>query len=810
MWKALGTFVALAAAFGPIFYAGVVTPRPLPPRAPLDRFSAGRALTDIRAMGSSPHPVGSMADGKVRDYLVGRMVALGLHPHVERAASFGVDGSTLSGAIVDNVVGVLPGRDPTAPSLALMAHYDSVPGSPGAADDAAGVATALETVRLIERQGPPVRDVLLAITDGEEEGLLGARAFFGRSQLAGPVGYVLNMDTRGGGGRAIMFETAPGNGGDVTLFRRTATAPVSNALTIFVYGYLPNGTDFSIARAGGKPGMNYAFLGRQFDYHSPSSTPDALDLGAVQHLGGEVAPTAAALAFGPLPRRAPDVVYGNLIGDFMVAYPTPVGWVVLAGAAVMILMGAARAVRLGAFSLGDAARGAAASIYVIALCGTSLELLRRATGVASGWTGYRPILAQFPLFEVMMLATALGGLTATIALVGRGRTRIAAGLLVITAGAACSLFGGFDVPGLVLGVVGGLVALAFGRPARLPGAWTGLLTAALVVGIAVQIAAPLAGAVVAWPLLAGAFASVVSAAGADRRAPAWIALTVISALTLAWLGNLFHSLLQGLDLPFLGAFPAWLAALVLWPLVAGEDIRTPWPAPAAMLWPAASLALVGVVLCAYIRFHDPWTPRYPNAVEPLYVIEPAATRAWRASALPPDAWTRGVLRTDGGAIGRLSLPFLRQSLWVAPAAVPARVAPPQVTEQIANGTLSLTARPHSGAAGLWIAFRSSAPITGVTLDSAATGLSPTPGQWARVLWSGSDAFTIGLRGPLPKRTEVVTGELYDRWLAPRPLPSPPVNDQLWDLAGSSLVIGRPQANQGAVASPLARGPVVAR
>jgi len=34
--------------------------------------------------------------------------------------------------------------------------------------------------------------------------------------------------------------------------------------------------------------MNYAFIGRQFDYHSPSSTPEVLDQGALQHMGAEV------------------------------------------------------------------------------------------------------------------------------------------------------------------------------------------------------------------------------------------------------------------------------------------------------------------------------------------------------------------------------------------------------------------------------------------------------------------------------------------------------------------------------------------
>ena len=44
-----------------------------------------------------------------------------------------------------------------------MAHYDSVPGSPGAADAAAGVAAALEIVRALKVQGQPARAVILLV-----------------------------------------------------------------------------------------------------------------------------------------------------------------------------------------------------------------------------------------------------------------------------------------------------------------------------------------------------------------------------------------------------------------------------------------------------------------------------------------------------------------------------------------------------------------------------------------------------------------------------------------------------------------------
>ena len=77
-----------------------------------------------------------------------------------------------------NIVAVLPGRDPKLPAVLLMAHYDSVFGSPAAADDSAGVASILETVRAIQADGQPPRDLMVVLSDGEELGLEGAKAFF--------------------------------------------------------------------------------------------------------------------------------------------------------------------------------------------------------------------------------------------------------------------------------------------------------------------------------------------------------------------------------------------------------------------------------------------------------------------------------------------------------------------------------------------------------------------------------------------------------------------------------------------------------
>ncbi|MFM9046457.1 MAG: M28 family peptidase [Cyanobium sp.] len=74
-----------------------------------------------------------------------------------------------------NLILKRPGRQPDLPPLLVGAHYDGPPQSPGADDNATGVAVLLELARRWSTQ-PPHRPVWLVAFDQEEEGLTGSRA----------------------------------------------------------------------------------------------------------------------------------------------------------------------------------------------------------------------------------------------------------------------------------------------------------------------------------------------------------------------------------------------------------------------------------------------------------------------------------------------------------------------------------------------------------------------------------------------------------------------------------------------------------
>ena len=762
------------------------TPAPLPVDAPATAFSAARAMADIEVIAKTPHPMGSPANAAARDHVVARMTALGLSPQVQRAQVLRQEDGRIAGGVVENIIGVLPGADRTAPAVALMAHYDSVPGSPGAADDASGAAAALEIARAIKANGRPARDIILVITDGEESGLLGAQAFFDQHPLASRIGFLLNMEARGGGGRAQMFQTGSDNAGTIEFFRKSAVSPVASSLTVFLYEHMPNDTDFSVSEAKGVPGLNYAFIGSQFDYHASTSTAANLDQGSVQHMGEQVlAATIAAAEAKTLPAKGPNLVYANTVGGHILAYPQAAGWVVVAVAGVMLTLAMLRARRAGALSFFDVLKGMGAALFTLTFAAAAFRLARLATGVPFGFPEQGQLLAQAGRWETALALLGVGALLLAAAAAGRGRTRLAGAVLALIAGGACSAFGQFDVVGLALGAVAAVLAvLSFGRPTRLAGAWAGVLAAGLLVAVTLQYAAPTTAFLVGWPLVLASLAAALTTLGARRTLTVLIVLTIAGVLGLSWLLAFGHGIYQGLDQPELLALIVWLAALALWPLAQpAEDQK-------GARMSALAVILLGAVAVAVVRLDPPWTARHPQATHVAYYLDREAARAYRISdarSLP--AWTRGVLGADGGAVEKMKLPGLRRDgVWAAPAAVVA--VPP--------GGMKFTRQPdgsyrlHLDAPGArTLLLRLDAKTK---LENAAVNghpLKPFPGGSARINWEApTEGLTLTFREAGPGAIDVKYSTVIDQWPAEaKPLPARPADLMAIGTSGATIVGG---------------------
>ena len=83
-----------------------------------------------------------------------------------------------------NTLGELPGTDLASDVVLLGAHFDSHPYATGATDNATGSAAMMEAVRILKTLGvKPRRTIRLALWGGEEQGLLGSKAYV-RDHLA--------------------------------------------------------------------------------------------------------------------------------------------------------------------------------------------------------------------------------------------------------------------------------------------------------------------------------------------------------------------------------------------------------------------------------------------------------------------------------------------------------------------------------------------------------------------------------------------------------------------------------------------------
>ncbi len=77
-----------------------------------------------------------------------------------------------------DILGEIPGTDKAGEVVMLGAHFDSWQAGTGATDNGAGSAVMLEAIRILKASGLPMRrTVRIGLWTGEEEGLLGSRAY---------------------------------------------------------------------------------------------------------------------------------------------------------------------------------------------------------------------------------------------------------------------------------------------------------------------------------------------------------------------------------------------------------------------------------------------------------------------------------------------------------------------------------------------------------------------------------------------------------------------------------------------------------
>jgi hypothetical protein len=317
---------AILAAILALSIAALRPPTPKPLNAPAAEFSAARAIATLhRILGNdAPHPIGSPADDDVRNRIVDELNALGYEPQVQTAFACSGFGTC---ATVRNVLARIDGTetDAAAPRTAVLlaAHYDSVPAGPGDSDDGTGVAAVLEIAGVLKSLPTPRHSIILLLDEGEEAGLLGARAFVDSHPWAKGVRAAVNLDARGTSGPSLMFETGSANDWTLRLFARYAPRPATSSIFYTVYQQLPSDTDFTIFKAASYQGMNFAYIGDEPQYHTPLDNSANVKPGSLQHHGENALPMILGLANADL--SAPpqgEAVFFDLLGRRVIHWPS--------------------------------------------------------------------------------------------------------------------------------------------------------------------------------------------------------------------------------------------------------------------------------------------------------------------------------------------------------------------------------------------------------------------------------------------------------------------------------------------------------
>lgn len=229
------------------------------------RYSNDRAMRHVRALAKD---IGVRVRAKVGEfkasrYVAGKFAALGYETKVQK---FSVDGDTSR-----NVIAWWPGAKRYG--LVAGAHMDTVAGSPGANDNASGVAVMLEMAR-ISAGREPARFVRFVAFGSEEYGENGAHHVGssvyvrrlgkeGRKRLGGMVSIDMIAD-----GRPLIAGTA-GIGPEVVA--RTVYNKMRKKVGM-TYQTLCDCSDNGPFERAGIPAA-FLYSGTEPNYHDPSDTP---------------------------------------------------------------------------------------------------------------------------------------------------------------------------------------------------------------------------------------------------------------------------------------------------------------------------------------------------------------------------------------------------------------------------------------------------------------------------------------------------------------------------------------------------------
>jgi hypothetical protein len=270
----------------------------------LGTLTDGAKEHTLVTMSGSPNRVSPLPNIVVshEDYLMfDRQIDAGLAPRLEASVT-----NTLGTKPVEqwNTVGEIRGSELPGQVVILGAHLDSWDHAQGVTDNGASSMAVLEAARIIEASGlKPKRTIRFVLFSGEEQGLLGSRAYAAaHAAEADSVQAVMVLDN----GTGMILGQALQGRDELEQLWADLLAPVASLGAGTVRKGNKGGTDHLAFTPYGIPGFNYDQEPRGYNHthHSQSDTFDKAVASDLKQAAAVMAVTAYELANLPtlLPR----------------------------------------------------------------------------------------------------------------------------------------------------------------------------------------------------------------------------------------------------------------------------------------------------------------------------------------------------------------------------------------------------------------------------------------------------------------------------------------------------------------------------
>lgn len=685
-------------------------------------LSLQRMLEHVGRVAAEPRPIGTLAHDRVRDYIIEQLRELGLEPEVQRATAVVGREPLVYVAEVENIVARIEGSAAGDPAVLVASHYDSALTSPGAGDDGAGVAVMLELARMLRDRPQPGNAVILLFSDGEERGLLGARAFAQSHPWAKQVGAAINLEARGSGGRPVLIELGGAASRLLALLEGSSAPVMLGSYVTDGYRRSGNDTDFSVFRQAGWPGYNVAFFGDPASYHTALDTVERLDPATLAAHASVAMRLTRALIGTSLPSLAAeeDVVYAAGPAGHVISHPRswalPLALLALASCCVFGWL-ARRQVRLRGVVVAAVVL-LASSATAIAAVALANEFIVSAIGAAQ----VRWEEGDAFLVSALLLAAAVAVAGASLASRWCQRHELAAGFAALLA--ALAVVVSWALPSAILLVV--IPAFAAAAVLASDLRWPRASRA-----IRVLLSLP---AAILW-----GEAAALLAIGLGLRAQAMLSL--LGALAALLFVSILPEVLAALRWRAAAALlAASVAACVMGWMGAGADADHPATDHLVL---AVDRDAGAARWATFDRQVDAWTGQRVTPAQPANLqsfFGGRTTPALTAAATVPGWESSRVERTIGeaGALGLRLLPAagvttvrldVYSSATVSAASVAGQalpVPPPSIDSNVSRLSLIYLHPPSAGAA-ISLTLSEPAEVTVVLVDirqGALTGLVP--------------------------------------------------------------------------------------